>query len=75
MRRWPSIITAQAALAVGQMTFVKMTNGGSGYTQATVSFSGADGGGGIGLGFWRQDHRRADVDLWLWLWGGDDGDD
>ena len=39
-----SIVTAQGAKAAGQITFVKVANGGSGYTSATVSFSGAGTG-------------------------------
>jgi hypothetical protein len=39
-----SIITAQASLTAGQITFVKIINPGVGYTKATVSFSGAGTG-------------------------------
>ncbi len=39
-----SIVTAQAALVAGQITFVKMLNTGIAYTHATVTFSGAGTG-------------------------------
>ena len=39
-----SIATTQGVKTAGQITFVKVTNGGSGYTSATVSFSGAGTG-------------------------------
>ena len=45
-----SIITAQAALVEGQITFVKILNTGISYTQATVSFSGT-GTGAAGTAF------------------------
>ncbi|MBB5373648.1 right-handed parallel beta-helix repeat-containing protein [Acidocella aromatica] len=39
-----SIVTLQGAKMAGQVTFAKVTNGGSGYTSATVSFSGTGTG-------------------------------
>jgi parallel beta-helix repeat protein len=39
-----SMITSQANLAVGTITFAKIVNGGSGYTSATISFAGAGSG-------------------------------
>ena len=39
-----SIVTTQAAAAAGQITFAKVANGGSGYTTATVAFSGTGTG-------------------------------
>ncbi len=39
-----SIITSQASLVQGQITFVKLTNQGLGYTSATVAFSGTGTG-------------------------------
>jgi hypothetical protein len=39
-----SIVTSQANAATGQICFVKVTNGGSGYTSATVSFIGTGSG-------------------------------
>ncbi len=39
-----SIVTAQAALVAGQITFVKMLNTGIAYTHATVAFSGTGTG-------------------------------
>jgi parallel beta-helix repeat protein len=39
-----SIVTAQASAAAGQITFCKITNGGSFYSSATVSFSGTGTG-------------------------------
>jgi len=39
-----SIITAQASLAIGQITFVKVLNAGAGYTSATVNFAGTGAG-------------------------------
>lgn len=38
------MITLQGALTAGQVTFAKVTNGGSGYTSANVSFSGTGSG-------------------------------
>jgi hypothetical protein len=39
-----SIVTLQMAQAEGQICFARVTNGGSGYTSATVDFSGAGTG-------------------------------
>ncbi len=39
-----SIMTAQAVQAVGKVVFIKVTNGGSGYTTATVTITGAGTG-------------------------------
>jgi hypothetical protein len=39
-----SIVSSQASLAKGQITFVKISNQGLGYTSATVSFSGSGTG-------------------------------
>jgi hypothetical protein len=39
-----SIVTAQASLAAGQITFIKVLNAGLGYTTATVNISGAGTG-------------------------------
>jgi parallel beta-helix repeat protein len=39
-----SIVTAQAGLVAGQVTFVKMTSAGISYTHATVTFSGTGTG-------------------------------
>lgn len=39
-----SIVTAQAALTAGQITFVKVLNTGISYTHATVSFTGTGAG-------------------------------
>jgi hypothetical protein len=39
-----SIVTAQAAAAAGQIVFCKVVNGGSGYSSASVSFTGAGSG-------------------------------
>ncbi len=39
-----SIITSQASLVAGQITFAKIVNSGLGYTTATVSFSGTGTG-------------------------------
>lgn len=39
-----SIVTLQGAKVAGQITFTKVTSGGSGYTSATVSFSGTGSG-------------------------------
>jgi parallel beta-helix repeat protein len=39
-----SIITAQASATVGQIVFCKVVNGGSGYSSATISFSGTGTG-------------------------------
>lgn len=39
-----SIVTSQASLAEGQITFAKVVSGGTGYTTATVSFSGTGTG-------------------------------
>jgi hypothetical protein len=39
-----SIVTSQMAGAAGSVAFAKITNGGSGYTNATVSFSGTGSG-------------------------------
>jgi Pectate lyase superfamily protein len=39
-----SIVTSQASLAEGQITFAKVVSGGTGYTSATVSFSGTGTG-------------------------------
>jgi hypothetical protein len=39
-----SIITSQASSTVGQIVFCKVVNGGSGYSSATVSFSGTGTG-------------------------------
>ena len=36
--------TLQAAVTAGQVTFAKVTNGGTGYTTASISFSGAGSG-------------------------------
>ncbi len=38
------IMTAQAAQALGSVTFIKITNGGSAYTTATVAISGSGSG-------------------------------
>jgi parallel beta-helix repeat protein len=39
-----SIVTAQAALVAGQVTFIKVLNGGTSYTQATISIAGSGTG-------------------------------
>jgi hypothetical protein len=39
-----SIVTAQAALMAGQITFVKIVNTGTSYTHATIAFSGTGTG-------------------------------
>jgi len=39
-----SMMTAQAQIAVGQVTFCTVTNGGSGYTSATATFNGTGTG-------------------------------
>ncbi len=39
-----SIMTTQAVQTAGQVTFIKMTNGGSGYTAATVTITGTGTG-------------------------------
>jgi parallel beta-helix repeat protein len=39
-----SIVTSQASLTVGQVTFAKIISGGLGYTSATVSFAGTGTG-------------------------------
>jgi parallel beta-helix repeat protein len=39
-----SIITAQGQVLLGQIAFVKVVNGGSGYTTASISFSGTGSG-------------------------------
>lgn len=39
-----SIITAQALATVGQVVFCKVTNGGNGYSTASISFSGSGNG-------------------------------
>jgi hypothetical protein len=43
-----SMVTLQAQAAAGQICFAKITNGGSGYTSATVSFGGT-GSGATGI--------------------------
>jgi parallel beta-helix repeat protein len=45
-----SIVTSQGNAAAGQITFCKVINGGSGYTNAAVSFSGS--GFGAAAGVW-----------------------
>ena len=39
-----SILTAHQAETLGQLVFVKVTNGGAGYTEAQIAFSGTGGG-------------------------------
>lgn len=39
-----SIVTAQSAAMAGKITFIKVTNGGAGYTSATVAIAGAGTG-------------------------------
>jgi len=45
-----SMVTSQASLAAGQVTYAKVVSGGFGYTTATVSFSGT-GTGAAGSAF------------------------
>lgn len=39
-----SMVTSQGSLVQGQITFAKMTSGGTGYTSATISFFGSGSG-------------------------------